>query len=313
MTENSHPTPNPANTPGANPPLGQPQQAFAPYGLAPDGYGSEHTGQGSGPQSTVAVEAGPAPTEPPALDIRGLVKVFDGRPVVNGINLAVPRGSFYGLVGRNGAGKTTSLSMATGMLKPTAGQVLIGGVDIWANPQEAKRKVGVLPDGVHLFDKLTGEQLITYAGRLHGLDKATVAARVRDLLTAMDLTSAAGKQVTDYSAGMTKKVALACAMIHAPSLLVLDEPFEAVDPVSASNIQDILRAYVAGGGTVILSSHVMDLVQRLCDHVAILHEGRILAAGTTEAVRNGGSLEDRFVELVGGRVVSEGISWLQSS
>lgn len=249
----------------------------------------------------------------PALDIRSLVKIFDQRAVVDGINLTVPRGSFYGLVGRNGAGKTTSLSMATGMLKPTQGQVLIGGVDIWAQPLDAKRKVGVLPDSVHLFDKLTGEQLITFAGRLHGLDKQTVAQRTRDLLVAMDLTGSAGQQVADYSAGMTKKVALACAMIHAPQLLVLDEPFEAVDPVSASNIQDILRAYVAGGGTVIISSHVMDLVQRLCDHVAIMDKGRILASGTVDEVRAGQSLEERFVELVGGRVVSEGISWLQSS
>lgn len=191
--------------------------------------------------------------------------------------------------------------------------MLIGGADIWAQPLDAKRKVGVLPDSVHLFDKLTGEQLITFAGRLHGLDQQTVAQRTRDLLVAMDLTGAAGQQVADYSAGMTKKVALACAMIHAPQLLVLDEPFEAVDPISASNIQDILRAYVAGGGTVIISSHVMDLVQRLCDHVAIMDKGRILASGTVDEVRAGQSLEERFVRLVGGRVVSEGISWLQSS
>lgn len=248
-----------------------------------------------------------------ALEITNLVKVFEQQAAVDGINLTVPRGSFYGLVGRNGAGKTTTLSMATGLLKPTAGQVLVGGLDIWANPLDAKRRVGVLPDGVRLFDKLTGEQLLTYAGRLHGLDKATVAERTRDLLIAMDLTGAAGRQVSDYSAGMTKKIALACAMIHAPSLLVLDEPFEAVDPVSASNIQDILKAYVAGGGTVIISSHVMDLVQRLCDHVAIMNAGRILASGTVEQVRGGVTLEERFVELVGGRVVSEGISWLQSS
>lgn len=261
----------------------------------------------------VDAEVAPQSQGTPALDIRSLVKIFDQRAVVDGINLTVPRGSFYGLVGRNGAGKTTSLSMATGMLKPTQGQVLIGGADIWAQPLDAKRKVGVLPDSVHLFDKLTGEQLITFAGRLHGLDRQTVAHRTRDLLIAMDLTGAAGQQVADYSAGMTKKVALACAMIHAPQLLVLDEPFEAVDPVSASNIQDILRAYVAGGGTVIISSHVMDLVQRLCDHVAIMDKGRILASGTVDEVRAGQSLEERFVSLVGGRVVSEGISWLQSS
>ncbi|WP_237207957.1 ABC transporter ATP-binding protein [Rothia nasimurium] len=265
------------------------------------------------PPSPVEAEVAPGSTATPALELTGLVKVYDGRPVVNGINLTIPRGSFYGLVGRNGAGKTTSLSMATGMLKPTAGRVLVGGTDLWAQPLEAKRKIGVLPDGVRLFDKLTGEQLLTYAGRLHGLDKATVAERTRDLLQAMDLVPAVGRQVADYSAGMTKKIGLACAMIHAPSLLVLDEPFEAVDPVSASNIQDILRAYVAGGGTVIVSSHVMDLVQRLCDHVAVMDAGRILASGPMEAVRRGDSLENRFVSLVGGRVESEGLAWLQSS
>ncbi|MFW0111885.1 ABC transporter ATP-binding protein [Rothia sp. CCM 9416] len=265
------------------------------------------------PATPVEAEIAPESLDTPALQLLNLVKVFDQHPAVNGTNLTIPRGSFYGLVGRNGAGKTTSLSMATGMLKPTDGQVLVGGTDMWASPLEAKRKVGVLPDGVRLFDKLTGEQLLTYAGRLHGLDKVTVAERTRDLLLALDLVNAAGKQVADYSAGMTKKIALACAMIHAPSLLVLDEPFEAVDPVSASNIQDILKGYVAGGGTVIISSHVMDLVQRLCDHVAVMNEGRILASGTVEQVRAGMSLEDRFVSLVGGRMVREGLSWLQSS
>lgn len=255
----------------------------------------------------------PADPREPALSIRGLVKAFDDKVAVNGINLTIPAGSFYGLVGRNGAGKTTTLSMATGMLRPTQGQVHISGIDVWTHPLEAKKRLGVLPDGVYLFDRLTGEQLITYAGRLHGLDADTVAARTADLLQAMDLEDAAGRVVADYSAGMTKKVALAAAMIHAPSVLVLDEPFEAVDPVSASNIQDILRAFVAGGGTVILSSHVMDLVQRLCDHVAIMSEGRILAAGEIEEVRAGLTLEERFISLVGGRHESgEGLSWLKS-
>ncbi len=270
----------------------------------------------STPVSTAEAVAAEVPAEAlhrPALEIQNLVKAFKDKIAVDGINLTIPRGSFFGLVGRNGAGKTTSLSMATGMLRPTAGTVLIDGINVWENPQSAKSKIGVLPDGVFLFDKLTGEQLITYAGLLHGLDRATVAQRTADLLAALDLTEAAGRRVSDYSAGMTKKVALAAAMIHAPSLLVLDEPFEAVDPVSASNIQDILRAYVQGGGTVILSSHVMDLVQRLCDHVAIMSDGRILAAGTTDEVRGDSSLEDRFVELVGGRKISEGISWLKSS
>ena len=245
-----------------------------------------------------------------AVEIRGLTQLFDDKVAVDRINLAIPSGSFYGLVGRNGAGKTTTISMVTGMLQPTEGTALIRGIDMWAEPLKAKAHLGVLPDGVHLFDKLTGEQLITYSGYLHGIDKETVASRVKDLLAAMDLTDAAGRAVADYSAGMTKKIALAAALIHAPSVLILDEPFEAVDPVSAANIQDILRGFVASGGTVILSSHVMDLVQRLCDHVAIMDSGRILAAGTVDEVRAGTSLEERFVQLVGGRTSSEGLSWL---
>lgn len=248
-----------------------------------------------------------------AVEIRGLTKLFDDKVAVDRINLAIPSGSFYGLVGRNGAGKTTTISMVTGMLQPTEGTALIRGIDMWAEPLKAKAHLGVLPDGVHLFDKLTGEQLITYSGYLHDIDKETVASRVKDLLAAMDLTDAAGRAVADYSAGMTKKIALAAALIHAPSVLILDEPFEAVDPVSAANIQDILRGFVASGGTVILSSHVMDLVQRLCDHVAIMDSGRILAAGTVDEVRAGTSLEERFVQLVGGRTSSEGLSWLGTS
>lgn len=249
----------------------------------------------------------------PAISVRNLTRAFGQREVVHHIDLDVPSGTMYGLVGRNGAGKTTTLSMATGLLRPTDGDVRIRGISVWERPREAKSLVGVLPDGVHLFDRLTGRQLITYAGLLHGLDKDTVLARTDDLLGAMDLTEAANTTVTDYSAGMRKKVALASAMVHAPEVLVLDEPFESVDPVSASNIRDILAGFVRHGGTVVVSSHVMDLVQRMCDHVAIMNDGNILAAGTVDEVRGNSSLEDTFVNLVGGRVESEGISWLGTS
>ena len=242
-------------------------------------------------QQNIAPQRG-AVTTRNAIEVRGLTKAFGQTVAVDRINLGIPTGSFYGLVGRNGAGKTTTISMVSGMLQPTEGMAFINGVDMWQAPLEAKKHLGVLPDGVHLFDRLTGEQLITYSGYLHGLDKATVA---------------------DYSAGMTKKIALAAALIHAPSVLILDEPFEAVDPVSAANIQDILKGFVGSGGTVVLSSHVMDLVQRLCDHVAIMNEGHILAAGTVSEVRGNTSLEERFVQLVGGRTSSEGLSWLGTS
>lgn len=256
----------------------------------------------------------PAPHDPSAaLSVRGLWKRFGQKVAVSGVSLDVPAGSFYGLVGPNGAGKTTMLSMATGLLRPDFGTAWVHGVDLWARPDEAKATLGVLPDGVRLFDRLTGRQLLTYAGMLRGMDKATVVERTADLLQAFDLGADGDTFVVDYSAGMTKKIALGSAMIHNPRTLVLDEPFEAVDPVSAANIRDILNGYVAGGGTVIVSSHVMDLVQRMCDHVAVLAAGQVLAAGTVDEVRGAQSLEDRFVDLVGGRQHSGGLSWLRGS
>jgi len=254
-----------------------------------------------------------SPPTPPALQISSLVKRFGEKVAVAGIDLDVPAGSFFGLVGPNGAGKTTTLSMATGLLRPDAGGVRVHGIDVWADPVAAKRMIGNLADGVRLFDRLTGEQLITYTAMMFGLPRAEIAPRVADLITLMDLGEAAGTIVADYSAGMTKKVALACALVHAPRLLVLDEPFESVDPVSAANIEDVLRGYTASGGTVIVSSHSMDLVQRMCDHVAVIAAGRVLAAGTVDAVRAGESLQDRFVSLVGGRHTSEGPQWLRPS
>ncbi|MGM7423489.1 ABC transporter ATP-binding protein [Cellulosimicrobium sp. CpK407] len=259
----------------------------------------------------------PGPPTPPdptaALSLRGLWKRFGEKIAVAGIDLDVPAGSFYGLVGPNGAGKTTTLSMATGLLRPDAGSAHVHGTDLWADPVAGKRQLGVLPDGVRLFDRLTGAQLVTYAGLLRGMDRDTVAERTAELLAALDLAKGATTFVVDYSAGMTKKIALATALIHAPRTLVLDEPFEAVDPVSAANIRDILAGYVASGGTVVVSSHVMDLVQRMCDHVAVVAGGHVLAAGTVDAVRGDQSLEDRFVDLVGGRQSTEGLAWLRSS
>jgi len=294
-------------------------QAIVPESVAPEAVNPEPAAPEAAvpasvaPQLPVTPQAAPTAGARPAIEIRGLTKAFGQKVAVDRINLDIPSGSFYGLVGRNGAGKTTTISMVTGMLMPSEGTAYVRGIDMWTEPLKAKAHLGVLPDGVHLFDKLTGEQLITYSGYLHGIDKETVASRVKDLLTAMDLTDAAGRAVADYSAGMTKKIALAAALVHAPSVLILDEPFEAVDPVSAANIQDILRGFVASGGTVIISSHVMDLVQRLCDHVAVMDSGRILAAGTVDEVRAGMSLEERFVQLVGGRTSSEGLSWLGTS
>jgi len=265
------------------------------------------------PTAEPTADAVPDDSEQSALVIRSLVKRFGEKVAVDGIDLTVPTGSFFGLVGPNGAGKTTTLSMVTGLLRPDSGRIWIHGLDVWQRPIEAKRLIGVLSDGVRLFDRLTGEQLITYSGLLSGMTRETVAERAADLLRLLDLESAAGTLVVDYSAGMSKKIALACALVHAPRLLVLDEPFESVDPVSSANIRDILSSYARSGGTVIVSSHSMDLVERMCDHVAVVSVGRVLVAGTIDAVRGDSTLEDRFVELVGGRHHSEGPEWLRLS
>ncbi|MGH1562023.1 ABC transporter ATP-binding protein [Mumia sp. DW29H23] len=248
-----------------------------------------------------------------ALSIRNLCKSFGDKLAVGGVSLDIPSGSFYGIVGPNGAGKTTTLSMATGLLRPDLGHVSVHGVDVWRDPVAAKQQLGVLPDGLRLFDRLTGAQLIAYAGELRGLDRETVRSRTYDLLGALGLAEAADTLVVDYSAGMTKKVALASALVHAPRVVVLDEPFESVDPVSAAGIRELLTEFVASGGTVVVSSHVMDLVQRMCSHVAVIARGLLLASGTVDEVRAGESLEDRFVQLVGGAQTTGGLSWLRSS
>ena len=271
----------------------------------------------SSPDGTDAVGAlagaSPAPASVPALQMRGLVKAFDRKVAVDRLSLDIPVSSFYGIVGPNGAGKTTSLSMATGLLRPDAGQVLVHGVDVWTQPQRAKTLLGVLPDGLRTFDRLNGLELVTYSGLLRGLERDVVVPRATELVKVLGLWDAGTTLVADYSAGMRKKIHLACAMVHSPSILVLDEPFEAVDPISAQTIQAILKDYAAAGGTVVISSHVMSTVQRLCDHVAIINTGRVVAAGTTEQVAAGADLEQRFTELVGAQVRTEGLSWLRPS
>ncbi|MGI5524576.1 ABC transporter ATP-binding protein [Micromonospora sp. CA-259024] len=249
--------------------------------------------------------------EHPALALRGLAKRFDGTIAVAGVDLDVPAGSFYGLLGPNGAGKTTTLSMAVGLLRPDAGSAWVLGHDVWRDPVTAKRLLGVMPDGVRLFDRLTGAELLAYNGLLRGMDPTVVDQRAAELLDVLALGDAGRTLVVDYSAGMKKKIGLACALLHGPRVLVLDEPFEAVDPVSAALIRDILTRYAAGGGTVVFSSHVMEVVERLCSHVAILAGGTINRVGTIGEVRGDRSLEQVFVEVVGGRTATgEELSWL---
>ncbi|WP_405486026.1 ABC transporter ATP-binding protein [Nocardia sp. NBC_00511] len=248
-----------------------------------------------------------------ALELDGLYKKFGGPWVVEGVGLAVPAGSFFGLVGPNGAGKTTTLSMAVGLLRPDHGAARIFGTEVWADPVAAKAVVGVLPDGMALPERLTGRELLNFTGLLRGMDKATVVGRADELLNVLELNDAENTVVVDYSAGMRKKIGLATALLHAPKLLVLDEPFEAVDPVSASTIRTILQRFVAAGGSVVLSSHVMALVENMCDRVAVISRGKVVAGGTVAEVRGEGTLEEAFVRLVGGRVGGEeGLSWLAS-
>jgi len=264
------------------------------------------------PAKAKAKPAPPPEPKPTALAIRGLYKRFGGTVALDGVSIDVPEGSFYGIVGPNGAGKTTTLSIVSGLLRPDSGQVIVHDVDVWKQPERAKRMIGVLPDRLRLFDRLTGAQLLYYAGTLRGLDGSTVTSRVKDLVEAFGLEAAVGRLVADYSAGMAKKIALAAALIHSPRVLVLDEPFESVDPVSAANITEILQKYVAAGGTVVLSSHSMDLIQRICDRVAIIVAGVVLDSGTADEVRGAKTLEERFVELAGGRKAAEGLEWLHS-
>ena len=247
-----------------------------------------------------------------AITIRGLVKQFGDNRAVGGIDLTVPAGSFYGVVGPNGAGKTTTLSIVAGLLRADEGSVVICGIDQAKQPLAAKKLMGVLPDRLRTFDRLTGRQLLYYYGLLRGLAADVIEKRAADLARAFDLGDALSRVVSDYSAGMTKKIMLAGAMIHSPRVLVLDEPFESVDPVSSAVILDILRAYVSHGGTVILSSHGMDLVERVCSRVAIIVGGEVLAEGTVDDVRAGQTLEARFVELAGSSGEVEGLEWLHT-
>ncbi|RCV48415.1 ABC transporter ATP-binding protein [Marinitenerispora sediminis] len=247
-----------------------------------------------------------------AVQTRGLVRRFGERTAVAGVDLAVPAGSFFGLVGPNGAGKTTTLSMITGLLRPTAGSVTLLGDDVWRDPVAAKARMGALPEGLRLFERLSGRELLRYTGRLRGMPAGVVAARADELLAVLDLDAAADRLVVDYSTGMRKKIGLAAALLHNPAVLFLDEPFEGVDPVSAGTIRAVLERYTRSGATVLFSSHVMELVERLCDRIAVLDQGRVVAAGPVAEIRGGRSLHEAFLALVGRRTAGEdgGLAWL---
>lgn len=246
-----------------------------------------------------------------AIDAQDVVKLYGNNLALDHLYLQIPAGSFFGLVGPNGAGKSTFLSIATGLLEPDRGTVFINGISMWDEPVAAKGALGVLPDGMHMFDRLSGIEHLTFVAQLRGLDKQSAIQRSRSLLQAFELPLDKKKTISEYSTGMRKKIGLALALVTSPRLVVLDEPFEAVDPVSANTLQQVLKEYVKLGGTVVLSSHVMATVESLCTHVAVINQGRILVSGTTEEVAAGQDLNSRFLQLVGGHQQREGdLSWL---
>ena len=247
-----------------------------------------------------------------ALELSCLVKAFGEKLAVDHLDLSVPAGTFFGLVGPNGAGKTTTLSMATGLLRPDSGTARIFGIDIWKEPTKAKALVGVLPDGLAMPERLSGREFLIYLGLLRCMDEKTIHNRVNELLALLDLDRTEDTLIIEYSTGMRKKIGIAAAILHNPRLLVLDEPFETVDPISVANIRSILQEFVKSGGTVIFSSHVMVLVEQLCSHVAIISRGKVVDSGTLPEVRNGCELEKRFIELAGDPLSGkEGLSWLR--
>jgi ABC-2 type transport system ATP-binding protein len=249
-----------------------------------------------------------------ALVLRGLTKAFGDVAAVRAVDLTVPAGSFLGLVGPNGAGKSTLLSMAVGLLRPDAGGAWVHGVDVWEarSADRAKELLGVQPQGLALPPRLTAGELLTYLGLLRKMPPAVVEQRTEELLSVLDLDHAQRTLIGDYSTGMVKKLSLAVALLHAPQVLVLDEPFEAIDPVSAAVIRAILDGFVNAGGTVVMSSHIMVLVEQLCDSVAVLDSGRVLRAGALNSVRAGHSLEEAFTALIGSRTPPRGLSWFPS-
>lgn len=242
-------------------------------------------------------------TSDPAVQTRGLTRDFGEFRAVNGIDLAVPVGSLYGFLGPNGAGKSTTIKCLTGLLRPSAGTMRILGMDPLVDPVAVKRRIGVVPEDLALFDRLSAPETLTFVAQVHGIDKATARHRTADLLDLMDLTSAGTTLVTDFSHGMRKKLSLAAALLPAPKLLFLDEPFEGIDAVASRQMKDLLLSFVGRGGTIFLTSHILEIVERLSTHIGVIDHGRMVAQGTIAELRAGGSgrtLEELFIGLVGG-------------
>jgi ABC-2 type transport system ATP-binding protein len=223
----------------------------------------------------------------PAIATEGLTRRFGGLTAVQSVNLRVAPGQFFGFLGPNGAGKSTTIKMLTGLLAPTSGRIEILGLDLASHPLEVKRQIGVVPEGMALFGRLTGAEYLNFAGRMYGLDRDTAARRAAELLEFMELADRPKALVTDYSHGMQKKLALAAAVIHGPRVLFLDEPFEGVDAIASGTLKAMLQRMIVRGATIFLTSHVLEIVERLCSHVAIIHQGQLVAQGSLEELRAG--------------------------
>ncbi|HEY7092111.1 MAG TPA: ABC transporter ATP-binding protein [Ktedonobacterales bacterium] len=273
-------------------------------------------------QSAAAPNQFPQPPQtfmpPPdaAVAMYGLTRAFGQKVAVNGLNLAVRRGEFFGFLGPNGAGKSTTIKMLVGQLRPSAGVAYIGGVEVWKRPLEAKALMGVLPEQLNLYERLTGRELIEFAGRLYSLPRDESKRRAAALLQTLGLEQDANKLIVDYSVGMRKKVALAAALIHRPQVLFLDEPFEGIDPVSSRVIRDILRALTRTGTTIFFSSHIMEVVERLCTRIGIISQGTLIAEGTLDELRArageaNSTLEDVFLNLIGADKHEGALEWLE--
>jgi ABC-2 type transport system ATP-binding protein len=247
-----------------------------------------------------------------AIETSGLTRLFDGKPAVVDLALAVPTGAFYGFLGPNGAGKSTTMKMLTGLLAPTAGRARVLGEDLATAALTVKSRIGVVPDGLNLFERLTGAEQLRIHGQLYGLTRREAARRADELLEAMELTADAGRLVNEYSHGMKKRLALGCALIHGPRLLFLDEPFEGIDAVAVAGIRSMLQGLVARRAmTIFLTSHVLEVVERLVTHVGIIHRGRLVVQGTLDEVRATGTLEESFIRAVGEqRTAPQALSWL---
>jgi ABC-2 type transport system ATP-binding protein len=267
----------------------------------------------------------------PAIATQGLTRRFGELTAVDNVNLSVEAGQFFGFLGPNGAGKSTTIKILTGLLAPTAGSIRILGLDLIANPVEVKRQIGVVPEGMALFGRLTGQEYLNFVGRMYGLSRETAAQRAAELLEFMQLAGERKKLVTDYSHGMQKKLALAAAVIHAPKILFLDEPFEGVDAIAAGTLKTMLQGMIDKGATIFLTSHVLEIVERLCSHVAIINRGQLVAQGSLAELRSGVeaqvhaeaggdspaapgeklTLEQIFLRIVGGsRAANQELSWL---